>query len=113
MKATLKTLWGKKQKANHPKDWKLIGFYDSPDVNSQLVLIAFGMGEGKSELVRRIVADWLKRYPNAVKLAVKQIKSTQGEETDLAFKRRLEKYLKMKGVSKKYIDQVLRNLSIA
>ena len=106
---SFKSLLGKKKSKNKtPKDWRLVGFFDSPDVHSQLILIALGMEEAKSKLLRRVVSDWLKSN-NAVQIAVNQIR-TSPEARDPAFRGRLEKFLQKKGVSRLYIDKVLKQL---
>jgi hypothetical protein len=111
MKSAFKTLLKDKPKTKAPKNWGLIGFFDSPDVNSLLVLAGLGLKEGKSELIRRIVSLWLKDN-NAIELAANQIKVQLAQEGVLpaSIKGQLEKLLRKKGVSKKDIDKVLKLL---
>lgn len=108
MKKGLKALLQSKAKIKADKDARLIGYYDSPDVHSQLQLLALAKGETKSELLRQIVALWLKEH-NAVDLAAAQIKSSP-EGKDPAFIERLKSFLLKKKVTPTYVDKLLKQL---
>lgn len=113
MKKSVKTLIKKGVGRKPHKDWGLIGFFDSPDVNSQLALIAFSLGEGKSQLIRRIVSQWLKDK-DAVTIALnaleKQLDELRLPSSELNVKA-LRTLLRGKGVSSKYIEEMIKRLA--
>lgn len=113
MKQTLRSVLKKKKKTQSQSNWRIVGFSDSPDVHSQLILIALGKGETKSELLRQVVSAFLKKN-NAVKLTVSQIKNIRKlkfDEKDSAAYQRLEKFLATKGVTRSHINQVIKKLT--
>lgn len=111
MKLVVKTLIGKRKKKQH-KEWGLIGFFDSPEVNSQLTLAAFAAGEGKSQLIRRIVSKWLIDN-NPIQLAAREIK-LQFKNSDLPITKvsikKLRVALHKKGIQPSHIEQVIKQL---
>lgn len=108
----LKTLLTKESKKSG-KDWKLIGFYDSPDTNSELILLSIALEKDKSVLLREAVQYYLNGQHPAVAAAYeieRKLPVPTATKTRGTYLKDIEKFLHKKGVSKKYIEKVIKEL---
>lgn len=105
-------LGGKKESL--PKDWKLIGFHGSPQMSSDLNLIAIGMGLDKSKLLRKIVGDFILEH-DPVRVMINKarelmMESVEAGTTHQEFKANLRAFLIEKKVAEDVVKQVLKAL---
>ena len=109
----LKALLVKESKKSG-KDWKLIGFYDSPDINSRLILLSIATGQDKSVLLREAVNHWLCNFNPAVAAATtirNKLLVGKTKKLDSTVLKDIEKFLQKKGVSKTFIQKVIKELT--
>lgn len=103
-------LLGDEEKESIPKDWKMIGFYGSPETSDLLSLGGVGLGLDKSKLLRQIVDDWLEKN-DPIQIAaekVKELASHVSEEiTEEEFTNKVRSFLVLKRIPEDLIKQVL------
>lgn len=114
MSLKIEQILGPGDKEPIPKDWRLLGFFDSPETHSKISLLAAAMGLDKSKLLRKIVSDWLAEH-DAVTWAQKKIRelktSPEGSEIPLKeFKARIRAFLEEKKVESALIEKVLKEI---
>lgn len=97
-----------------PRDWKMIGYFDSPETTINLNLMALSLGISKSRLLRNIVAEWLSTN-DAFQAIVTRIKalrdSEEGKGMDAReFHTKVESLLKEKKIPKELRERILKSI---
>lgn len=97
-----------------PKDWKLIGFFESPQTNDELNVLAIAMGMDKSKLLRKIVSDYLDKN-DPLESVVEKVKELRNSEKAqgmpiIEFKSKIKAFLSEKKVPNELIKKVLHSI---
>lgn len=102
-------LGGTEGKEPTPKEWKLIGFYISPEMRSELTLLSIGLGLDKSKFLRMVITEFIRKN-DPIKVASKKFNDilASSEEDPEEFRNKLQSFLRDKKVSDDLIERVLQ-----